>query len=196
MYEASNEPDLNIFTHNVEDGKNQYATNTEWLNVKRPLLQFIRDWLKDEFKTEKPVSIGAMTTSLYTSWDAENFDVCNLHPYIDTIENTDTYVTNVAAKMDTDTLGYVRPMVFSEISWVSGNKARTSDIVQYCRENGIAYYVWGFAALSNEQHFQGIMDTSLQLRTSSLAFDTISNWNKHFSLSVAGFDDTPSGGGL
>lgn len=53
MYEVSNEPDLNIFTFDVEWGKQQYLTNSEWLNVKMPLLQFIRDFVKD-FGTKKP----------------------------------------------------------------------------------------------------------------------------------------------
>lgn len=194
MYEVSNEPDLNIFTFDVEWGKQQYLTNSEWLNVKMPLLQFIRDFVKD-FGTKKPVSVGAMTTSLFTPWDAQNFDVINLHPYVNTVENTDRGFTMPAADMDMETLGYVRPMVFSEIAWVSGNQSKTSDIVQYCRENGIAYYVWGFASNSAEQCFQGIMDAAFALRTSSLGFDMISRYSKHFPLASAGYDDTPAGGG-
>lgn len=194
MYEVSNEPDLNIFTFDVEWGKQQYLTNSEWLNVKMPLLQFIRDFVKD-FGTKKPVSVGAMTTSLFTPWDAQNFDVINLHPYVNTVENTDRGFTMPAAEMDMQTLGYVRPMVYSEIAWVSGNQSKTSDIIQYCRENGIAYYVWGFASNSAEQCFQGIMDAAFALRTASLGFDMISRYAKHFPLSAAGYDDTPAGGG-
>ena len=76
QWEIANEPDLNIFTTDTAWGKNQYLTNETWLNVSKPQLQWARDLVK-ELGATRPVSIGAMTAPLFTSWDAENFDVAN-----------------------------------------------------------------------------------------------------------------------
>lgn len=194
QYEVANEPDLNIFSFDVEGGKNKYLSDEEWNNVKKPNLQFSRDLLK-ELGVTKPISVGAMTTSLYTPWDAENFDVINLHPYLNTVENTDLGFTSVAAKMDMETLGYVRPVVYTEIVWISGNHSRASDITQYCHENDLAYYVWGFAANSYEQGMQGIMDVDRVLRVGTLPYPILQKYDKWWPVAAASYDDTPTGGG-
>ncbi len=194
QYEVSNEPDLNIFNFDVEWGKNQYLTNSDWNNSMKPCLQFSRDLLK-ELGVTKPISVGAMTTSLFTPWDAENFDVINLHPYLNTVENTDVGFTSVAAKMDMETLGYVRPVVYTEIAWISGNHSRASDIMQYCHENDLAYYVWGFAANSFEQGMQGIMDVDKVLRVGTLPYSLLQNYSRWWPVAAVSYDDTPTGGG-
>ncbi|MBO4769954.1 MAG: hypothetical protein J5563_04150 [Clostridia bacterium] len=194
MWEVGNEPDLNIFSYDIEWGKKQYLENAEWNNKIKPCLQFTRDLLI-ELGVKKPISVGAMTTSLFTPWDAQNFDVINLHPYISTVEGTDTGFTSAAAKMDMQTLGYVRPIVYTEIAWISGNHSRVSDITEYCHENGLAYYVWGFAANSYEQCMQGIMDVGRVLRTGTLPFYMLQNYSKWWPVAAMCYDDSPTGGG-
>ncbi|MBE5786840.1 MAG: hypothetical protein E7324_04785 [Clostridiales bacterium] len=194
MWEVANEPDLNVFTTDAIRGIRAYENSEEWNQVMRPCLQFTRDYLK-ELEVETPLSVGAMTSSLYTSWDAENFDVINLHPYIALLEVADQGYTRQAAAMDMETLGYVRPMVFTEVSWASGNLSRASDIMQYCEENNIAYYLWGWGANSYEQCMQGIMDPAGRLRVATLPFSLLQRHEKWWPAAAASYDDTPAGGG-
>ena len=191
MWEIANEPDLNTWGLKYDAEVREFATNEKWNNEIKPYLTWANGVVK-ALGAEIPTSIGAMNSARCDSWDAETFDVMNLHNYRTTMDHVTTF-NNQAFALDQKTLGKVRPYVMTEVAMPGSMRQPNSDIMQYARENNIAYYVWGFAAVSFEQTIQGIVDTAGNMRASTLPFETLMAYPRQYPLAVPSFDVTAGG---
>lgn len=190
LWEIANEPDPNTWGYTLEESIEIFETDEEWAQV-APYLAWMKDVVK-ELGAKNPVSIGAMNSPRCTSWDALNMDVCNIHNYRTTISDVDQFNSEMW-EMDMQTLGYCRPTVLSEIGMPNGMLQPNSDIIQYCIENDIAYYVWGYANISNEGYMQGLVNNVGELRTGTLSYSSIQGYSNWQSLAVTAYNNVVGG---
>lgn len=191
LWEVSNEPDLNTYGLTLEDSKKEFETDEYWNNNRAPYLAWCADYMRS-LGCKNPISIGSMNSPRCTTWDAENFDVANIHNYKSTVKDADIFNCEIW-EMDMNVLGKCRPTVLSEVGMPAGVCSPNSDIIQYCIENDIAFYTWGYAWISNEGYMQGLIDNTGKLRTSTLSYSMIQSYSQHAPLCITSYDTTPGG---
>lgn len=191
LWEVSNEPDLNTYGMTLEDSVAEFASNKDWNEKRAPYLAWCADYMR-KLGAKNPISIGSMNSPRCTEWDAKNFDVANIHNYKTTVEEADIFNSEIW-ELDMKVKGKCRPTVLSEVGMPAGVCSPNSDIIQYCIENDIAFYTWGYAWISNEGYMQGLIDNTGNLRTSTLGYSMIQGYEDHSPLNVTAYDTTPGG---
>lgn len=191
LWELANEPDPNTWGFTLEESIEMFETDAEWNEKVKPFLTWEAKALK-EMGVKNPISIGAMNAQRCDSWDALNTDVANIHNYRSTVSDVDAFNSEMW-QMDMNTLGYCRPTVLSEVGMPNGMCQPNSDIIQYCIENDIAYYVWGYAYVSNEGYMQGLVDNTGALRTGTMNYSSLQNYSNNMSLTVPSYDNVVGG---
>lgn len=190
LWEIANEPDLSNAWATTEEATEQFKTDDEWNNLRKPFLDWAAKYLR-KIGVKNPISIGAMNTPRACEWDSETFDVANAHNYFSTIEWFDEYNTGIW-EQDMKVLGHCRPTVLSEIGMPGGMCSPNSDMIQYCLENDIAYYVWGSAWIGNPGYMQGLLDNNGKLRTATVSYATLQKYQNWMSCAVNAYDTTPA----
>lgn len=193
-WEIANEPDLNTWGLPYAQEIEIFSTDKIWNSQVKPYLQWCTELVRN-LGAKKPLSIGAMNSPRCDRWDAETFDVLNIHNYRTTIRDIRNF-NRQALELDQKVLGHTRPVMLTEVAHPGGMRQQASDIMQYCRDNEIAYYIWGSASVCWEADIQGLLDTEERLRGSGLPFDMFRIHPKQAPLGVPGYDLTAGGNQL
>lgn len=191
LWEIENEPDFEIKDPSKAE---EVISSTEWTNKKVFFTWakgIIDDYYSENTSARKiPVSIGTIDSAEYDSWDSQNMDVLNMHIYSSTVSATEEELL-LAVNLDREN-NVNRPIVISEFA-AANTRQPASDIINWCKHNGLACYFWGYGSTANEQDKQGIVDNLGKIRPSTLPLSVITDAARLSSQTVAAYDLTLGG---